>query len=114
MGNIQLRATFPSIANDNLESFKTLAQEAVVAVRGEAGAVQYDWFFNDDQTQCVVLEKYENSEAVLAHLGNTGAVIGRLGLGGGLEIEVFGELSPELQRALAGVNPATYVSFTGL
>jgi quinol monooxygenase YgiN len=62
MGNIQLRATFPNIANDKLGEFKELAQKAVVAVRGESGALQYDWFLSDDQTKCVVLEKYVNSE----------------------------------------------------
>lgn len=115
MGSIRLRATFPSIAKDKLEAFKALAQEAVVAVRGEAGAQQYDWFLSDDQTKCVVLEKYENGEAVLAHMASSGALIGQLAaLGGGIELEVFGDLSPELKQALAAASPATYAPFAGL
>ncbi|MEZ0364856.1 putative quinol monooxygenase [Mycobacterium sp. pUA109] len=114
MGEIQLRATFPNIANEQLEEFKALAQDAVVSVRGEAGALQYDWFLSDDQTKCVVLEKYESSEAVLAHLANAGALIGRLAkLGGGLDIEVFGDVSPELRQALAATGPPFYAYFNG-
>ncbi|OMC36750.1 hypothetical protein A5740_00315 [Mycobacterium sp. GA-1841] len=115
MGSIQLRATFPSIASEQLEAFKALAQQAVVAVRGESGALQYDWFLNESQTTCVVLEKYQDSAAVLAHLANAGAVIGQLAaLGGGLDIEVFGDVSPELQQALAAAKPAVFASFIGL
>lgn len=115
MGEIQLKATFPSIANDKLDQFTALAKDAVVAVRGEAGALQYDWFLSDDQTKCVVLERYASSEAVLAHLANAGALIGQLaGLGGGLAIEVFGDVSPELRQALAATAPPIYASFLSL
>ncbi|AIY48002.1 putative quinol monooxygenase [Mycolicibacterium fortuitum] len=115
MGEIQLRATFPNIANDKLEEFKTVAEKAVVAVRGESGALQYDWFLNENQTKCVVLEKYQKSEAVLAHLANAGALIGQLAaLGGGLNIEVFGDVSPELRQALAAAGPPFYAPFLGL
>lgn len=115
MDAIQLRATFPNIASDNLAEFTSLAHEAVTAVRGESGALQYDWFFNEDQTKCVVLEKYESSEAVLAHLANSGALIGKLAvLAGGLELDVFGNLSPELRKALAKPARAVYPYFVGL
>lgn len=115
VGAIHFRATFPSIANDKLEAFKSLAQEAVVSVRGESGALQYDWFLSDDQTKCVVLEKYETSAAALAHLANAGSLIGRLAkLGGGLDLEVFGNVSADLRQALAAAGPPVYSDFLGL
>lgn len=115
MSEVQLRATFPSIASEKLEEFKALAEKAVVSVRGEAGALQYDWFLSDDQTACVVFEKYASSEAVLAHLANAGGVIGQLaGLGGGLDLEVFGDVSPELRKALAAAGPPFYAPLLGL
>ncbi|MCV7065910.1 antibiotic biosynthesis monooxygenase [Mycolicibacterium farcinogenes] len=115
MGEIQLRATFPNIASEKLEPFKALAKEAVVAVRGESGALQYDWFLNEDETKCVVLEKYQDSAAVLAHMANAGALIGQLAaLGGGLDLEVFGDVSSELQQVLAATRPVVFATFAGL
>jgi Antibiotic biosynthesis monooxygenase len=93
----------------NLAEFKQLAAEALDAVRGEPGALQYDWFFSDDGTRCVVRETYANSDAVLAHVDNVGPLLGRLvELGGGLELEVFGEPSEALRNALAAFNPPVY------
>ena len=115
MTDIHVKATFPHITGEKLDEFKAVAQQAVVAVRGESGALQYDWFLSEDQTKCVVLEKYRDSESVLAHLANTGALIGQLAaLGGGLDLEVFGNLSPQLQQALAAAGPPIYATFIGL
>jgi hypothetical protein len=48
-------------------------------------------------------------------LANAGALIGQLaGFGGGLDIKVFGDLSPELQQALAATSPVVYANFIGL
>ena len=91
MDHIQLTVTFPKITPDNLDEFKRLAGEAVKIATDEPGLLQYDWFFNADETVCVVRERFENSDAVLIHLGNVGEILGPVvQLGGGLEIEMFG------------------------
>ena len=114
MEQIQATATFPAIAADNLGEFKQLAGEALDAARGEPGTLQYDWFFSDDGTRCVVRETYRSSDDVLAHLGNVGPLLGRLvELGGGLELEVFGEPSPALRDATAAFQPLTYSYLQG-
>jgi len=106
---IQATATFPTIAAGDLEEFKQLAAQALDAARGEAGTVQYDWFFSDDDTQCVVRETYADSDAVLAHLGNVGPLLGRLVyLGGGLELAVFGDPSAALRDAIAAFEPRIF------
>ena len=109
MEQIQASATFPSIAAHNLSDFKQLAAELLDAVRSEAGTLQYDWFFSDDSSQCVVRETYRSSDALLAHLGNAGPSLGRLvELGGGLKLEVFGEPSATLLNAIAAFEPTIY------
>ena len=71
--------------------------------------MQYDWFFSDDGGRCVVREAYASSDAVLEHLGHVGPMLGRLvELGGGLELEVFGEPSQALSEAIAAFDPAVY------
>ncbi|MGD9703148.1 MAG: putative quinol monooxygenase [Acidimicrobiia bacterium] len=111
---IQLTATLPNIAPGNLGEFKELAAQALELTKGEATTLQYDWFFSDDQTKCVVRETYQNSDAILAHMANLGDLIGRLAeLGGGLEIEVFGAPSPQLLEAAAALQPTVYGFFQG-
>lgn len=45
-----------------------------VAKEKDPNTLQYDWFFNPDQTECVVREKYADSDAVLAHIQNLGGL----------------------------------------
>ena len=114
MGQIQLTATLPNIAPGNLAEFKELAARALDITKGEATTLQYDWFFSDGETKCVVRERYANSDAILAHMGNMGDLIGKLAeLGGGLQIEAFGDLSPELLQAAAALQPTVYRYFQG-
>ena len=114
MEHIQLSVTFPKITPDNLDEFKRLAGEALNVAAGEPGVLQYDWFFNADETACVVRETYESSDAVLAHLGRVGDLLGPVvELGGGLEIEMFGSPSAQLVQALGPFNPTCYPYYQG-
>jgi quinol monooxygenase YgiN len=106
MSRLQATAVFPNIAAADLEEFKLLAAKALEVTTPEAGNLQYDWFFNADETKCLVRETYESSEAVLVHMGNMGVLLEQLAkLGGGLEIEVFGVPSAELTAALGAHLP---------
>ena len=114
MDAIQASARFPNIEATHLDEFKQLAAEALDAARGESGTLQYDWFFSDDDAQCVVRETYRDSEAVLAHLGNVTPLLGRMiDLGGGIELEVFGSPSAALREAIADLQPAIYAHAQG-
>ena len=109
MQQLQVNATFPSISPDSAGQFSQLAAEAMETIRGEPGTLRHDWFFSDDGTRCVVREAYASSDAFLAHLAGAGPLLGRLvELGGGLELEVFGEPSAALLDAVAAFRPRTY------
>ena len=115
MEELQVTAVFPNIAPDGLAEFKELAAQAVEQAGTEPGTLQYDWFLSDDGRRCVVRERYASSEAVLAHLGNAGAMLGRLvELAGGVELEVFGEPSPELLAATSAFQPVIYAYVHGM
>ena len=109
MEQLQVNATFPSISADAADQFTQLAAEAMATIRGEPGTLQHDWFLSDDGTRCVVRETYASSDAFLAHLAGVGPLLGRLvELGGGLELEVFGEPSAAVRDALAPFRPRIY------
>lgn len=114
MGQIQVTTTLPNIAPGNLPEFKELAARALEITKGEETTHQYDWFFSDNETKCVLRETYANSDAILTHMANIGDLLGKLGeLGGGLEIEAFGDPSPELLEAAAALQPTVYRYFQG-
>ena len=51
-----------------LEEYKRLSAQAMEIVRTkDTGTLQYDIYFNDDQSECVVLERYRDSEAAIEH-----------------------------------------------
>ena len=115
MDELHVTATFPAIAAENLEAFEALIDEGIAKTRTEPGTLQYLWFFNDDRTKCFVREIYANSDAVLAHMGNMGDTLGQLvELGGGLEVEVFGNPSAALIEAAADLAPTVYPFHAGL
>jgi quinol monooxygenase YgiN len=86
-----------------LEEFKRLATQSMEIVRAkDTGTLQYDTYFNDDQSECVVLERYRDSESLIEHarhLGDLGAAIFATGWVSG---ELLGEPSEELRSMMAG------------
>ena len=114
MKNIQITAKF-KISKGKLEEFKQIAKECVSAVKAnEKDALQYDWYFNSDQTECVVRETYTDSNAVMAHMGNVGELLGQLLSMSEFELEVYGNMSEELQNAAAAMKPKVYSFYKGL
>ena len=114
MSEIRVTARFPRIDKENLDEFKRVVGETLDVVATDAGVLQYDWFFNADESKCVIRETYADSDAVLTHLGLMGDLLGQLiEVGGGIEIEVFGDPSDALLEAAAALQPTIYAFFQG-
>jgi quinol monooxygenase YgiN len=114
MNDLQVTARL-KIHEGKLNEFKNLAAQCLIAVKErESGALQYDWFFNDDNTEYVVRERYVDSSAVFAHLGNIGELLGKLMLVADMSLEVFGNPSQELRAAIAAMSPKIYSFYQGL
>ena len=68
----------------------------------DTGTLQYDIHFNDGQSECMVVERYRDSEALIAHMANLGdfgeAILATVSLVHG---EVLGEPSTEPRENLA-------------
>jgi quinol monooxygenase YgiN len=105
------------IHEGKLEEFKRLSAQAREVVRTkDSGTLQYDIYFNDEQSECVVLERYRDSEAAIEHAANLGglseAVLATVSVVHG---EVLGEPSAELRANLAGSEvPALFTPYLSM
>jgi quinol monooxygenase YgiN len=112
MRQLQVTSRFPSIAKEDLAEFKRVASELTEATANEPGTLQYAWFFNADETECVALEMYTDSNAVMAHLGAVAELLRRIvQLGGRPKLDIFGHPSAELRQRLDGAQPTIHSHF---
>ncbi len=89
-----------------LDEFKRLSAQAMEIVRTkDSGTLQYDTYFNDDQSECIVIERYRDSEAAIEHAANladlSAAVLATVSVVHG---ELLGEPSAELRANLADME----------
>lgn len=114
MDELQVTARL-AIHDGKLEEFKAVAAECLRTVREEdSGTLQYDWFFSEDESECVVRERYRDSDAVLEHIANLGDTFDALLGVADLSLEVCGDPSPELMEASEGLDVTVYRYFQGL
>src|SRR5688572_23693897 len=81
------------------EEYLRLSEQAGDLVRAnEPGTLAYDLYLNGDQSECMIVERYRDSEAAIAHAANVGhlfaAVFATVELVHG---ELLGEPSAELR-----------------
>ena len=95
-----VRFTF---AEGMAEEYKRLSAQAMEIVRTkDPGTLQFDTYFNGDQSKAVVIERYRNSEALIAHAENMSDLMEPIMATGDVSGELLGELSDELGEKMAG------------
>ena len=86
-----------------VEEFKRLSAQAMEIVRTkDTGTLQYEIYFNDDQSECIVLERYRDSDALIEHGAHLGDLAAAILATGSVSGELLGEPSAELRASLAG------------
>ena len=87
---------------DELAEFKRLAARGMEIVRNEdTGTLQFEISFNDDQSECIVLERYRDSAALIEHAEHFGDLGEALFRAGWVSGELIGEPSAELRAMMA-------------
>jgi quinol monooxygenase YgiN len=92
------------IHEGKLEEFKRLSAEAMEIVKTkDTGTLRYDTYFNDDESECVVLEMFRDSQALIDHAQNMDELSVRiLAIVTVVRGELLGEPNEELRARLAG------------
>jgi len=68
----------------------------------DTGTLQYDWYFSSDDAECLVYERYRDSEVFLEHIANLGETMAALFETCSGSGEICGTHSAELMKALEG------------
>ena len=90
-----------------LADYKRLCEEAMEIVRTrDTGTLQYEIFFNEDETEAIVYERYRNADAALEHFSHISHLMEPLVA----TADVTGELlaEPNEKFTLGGGGPKLY------
>src|SRR5829696_3094055 len=68
----------------------------------DTGTLQYDTYFNDDETECIVIERFRDSEALIQHGENLAHLMDAIIATGSVFGELLGEPSAELRARFTG------------
>ncbi len=100
------------IHEGKLGEFKRLAAECFELARAkDKGTLQYELYFNSDNTECFVLERYRDSQALLDHARNLGETSAVLFQTCSREAVLCGTPSPELLAFLKGSGVEVFTPF---
>ena len=98
-----------------LEEFKRLSARAMeIARTRDTGTLQYEIYFNDDQSECIVLERYRDSEALIEHGAHLGELAEAILATGSVTSACLGEPSAELRALLAGSPVQLFTPYLSL
>ena len=94
-----------------VEEFKRLSAVCLEIVRAEdTGTLQYETWFNADESECIVLERYRDSQALIEHSEHLAHLMEAIIATGDVHGELLGEPSPELRAKFAEDGPVQLFS----
>jgi len=84
-----------------LEEWKRLTAQAMEIVRTrDPGTLQYEVFFNADESEAIVFERYRDADAALAHFANIGHLMEPLMMTATVAGEVLGTPNDTMRAQL--------------
>lgn len=98
-----------------LAEWKRLTEQAMEIVRTkDTGTLQYEIFFNADESEAIVFERYRDSDAALEHFANIGHLMGPLMETATVTGELLGTPSAQIRANLTGDQPRLFEPWLAL
>jgi quinol monooxygenase YgiN len=99
-----------------LEEFKRLSAVCMEIVRSkDPGTLQYDTFFNEDESECIVLERFRDLDALLQHGANIGdELMEQIVATGECFGELLGSVPDEVRANLADSPVQVFLPYSAL
>jgi quinol monooxygenase YgiN len=100
---------------DKLEEFKRLSAQAMGIVRTmDTGTTQYGIYLNDDQSECIVVERYKDSSALMDHAAHVAHLTEAIFETGWVSSEMLGDPNAEIRAKMAAGNVRLFMPFLSL
>jgi quinol monooxygenase YgiN len=98
-----------------LEEWKRLTEQAMEIVRTrDSGTLQYEIFFNEDETEALVFERYRDADAAIEHFSNISHLMEPLLATASVTGEVLGTPNANMKQQLAKGGPKLFTPWIAL
>ena len=98
-----------------VDEFKRLSAECMEIVRSkDVGTLQYDTYFNDDESQAIVLERFRDSDALILHGQNMAPLMDAIMATATVSGELLGDPNEQLRAQLAGSPVGLFALYQAL
>ena len=98
-----------------VEEWKRLTKKAMEFVRTkDSGTLQYEIFFNADESEAIVFERYRDADAAIEHFSNIGHLMEPLLATASVTGEVLGTPNAKMKEELAKGGPILYTPWIAL
>jgi quinol monooxygenase YgiN len=98
-----------------VEEWKRLSEEAMEIVRTkDRGTLQYEIFFNEDESEAVVFERYRDADAAIEHFSNISHLMKPIMATASVTGEVLGTPNAKMKEMLTGGDPKLFTPWLAL
>jgi hypothetical protein len=80
----------------------------------ESDTLEYSIYFNEDESEAVVIERFTSSEALIEHGANMSEISPKVLATADVEGELLGEPNEELRAKLTGPEPQLFTPWMSL
>ena len=113
-GHIEIYTKF-KIQQGKLDLFKKRATAVLDIVKDrDPGTLRYDWFYDNDNNECIAMDTYKNAPAMFAHMKNCHEAHAKLLDCSELTNRFLGALPDDAQQVAAKYKSHTLPFFMGL
>jgi quinol monooxygenase YgiN len=98
-----------------VEEFKRVSAECLKIVRAkDVGTLQYDTYFNADESQAIVLERFRDSDALILHGQNMAPLMDAIMATASVSGELLGNPNEQLRAQLDGSPVGLFALYQSL
>jgi quinol monooxygenase YgiN len=98
-----------------LDEWKRLTGEAMEIVRTkDTGTLQYEIFFNEDESEAIVFERYRDADAAIEHFANISHLMAPIMATASVTGEVLGTPNAQMKEELEKGGPKLFTPWIAL
>ena len=98
-----------------LKEWKRLTEQAMEIVRTrDTGTLQYEIFFNEDESEAIVFERYRDADAALEHFSNIGHLMEPIMATASVTGEVLGTPNAKMKEMLGTGEPKLFTPWMAM